>query len=50
MCFELYYSFFNECGCPCIWSIYIQNLEFILEDFTFDEYEVHLLLFFDNFG
>jgi hypothetical protein len=40
----------NECGCPWILSIDIQNWEFILEDFTFDEYEVPLLLFFDNFG
>jgi hypothetical protein len=29
---------------------HIQNLEFILVDFTFDEYEVPLLVFFDNFG
>ena len=43
-------SFFNECSCPCIWSIDIQNWEFLLEDFTFDEYEVPLLVFFDNFG
>jgi hypothetical protein len=50
VCFELYYSFFNECGCPCIWSIDIQNREFILEDFNFDEYEVSLLIFFENFG
>jgi hypothetical protein len=28
----------------------IQNLEFILEDFTFDEYKVPFLVFFDNFG
>ena len=27
-----------------------QNWEFILENFTFDEYEVPLLVFFDNFG
>jgi hypothetical protein len=26
-----------------------QNWEFILVDFTFDEYEVLLLVFFDNF-
>ena len=32
------------------WSIDIQNWEFLLEDFTFDEYEVSLLVFFDNFG
>ena len=31
-------------------SIDIQNWEFLLEDFTFDEYEVPLLVFFDNFG
>ena len=35
---------------PCIWSIDIQNWEFILEDFTFDEYEVPILVFFDKFG
>ena len=34
---------------PCIWSIDIQNWEFILVDFTFDEYEVSLPVFFDNF-
>ena len=28
----------------------IQNWEFLLEDFTFDEYEVPLLVFFDYFG
>ena len=28
----------------------IQNWEFLLEDFNFDEYEVSLLVFFDNFG
>jgi hypothetical protein len=27
----------------------IQNRMFILEDFTFHENEVHLLVFFDNF-
>jgi hypothetical protein len=26
------------------------ELRFILDDFTFDEYEVPLLPFFDNFG
>jgi hypothetical protein len=50
MCFELYYSFFNECGCPCSWCIDIQNSDFILEGFTFDGYEVPLLVFFCNFG
>jgi hypothetical protein len=29
MCFGLYYSLFNKYGCPCIWSIDIQNREFI---------------------
>ena len=29
---------------------HIQNWEFLLEDFTFDEYEVSLHIFFDNFG
>ena len=29
---------------------HIQNWEFLLEDFTFDEYEVSLRVFFDNFG
>jgi hypothetical protein len=28
----------------------IQNWEFLLEDFTFDVYEVPLLVFFDDFG
>jgi hypothetical protein len=28
----------------------IQNWEFLLEDFNFDEYELLLLVFFDNFG
>jgi hypothetical protein len=50
MCFELPYSFSNDCGCPCIWKIDIQNWEIILEDFKFDEHEVPLLVFFDNFG
>jgi hypothetical protein len=40
----------DEYGCPYIWSIDIQNWEFILEDFIFDKYEVPLLVFFDNFG
>ena len=31
-------------------GIDIQNWEFILEDFTFDDYEEHLLVFFDNSG
>ena len=44
-----YESFFNECYCLCIWNIAIQNWEFILVDFNFDEYEVSLLVFFDNF-
>ena len=43
-------SFFNKCGCLCIWSIDIQNWEFLLEDLTFDVYEVPLFVFFDNFG
>ena len=50
MCFELYYNFLNEWSCPCIRNIDIQNGELILEDFTFDAYEVPLLVFFDNFG
>ena len=29
---------------------YIFRIEFLLEDFTFDEYEVSLFVFFDNFG
>ena len=33
-----------------MWSIDIQNWEFLLEDFTFDEYEVPLLVFFGNYG
>ena len=39
----------NECGCPFIWSLDIQNWVFVLEDFTFDEYEVPIFVFFDNF-
>jgi hypothetical protein len=35
---------------PCILSIDVQNKEFILVDFTFDDYEVPVLVFFDNFG
>ena len=31
-------------------EIDIQYSEFLLEDFTFDEYEVPLLVFFDDFG
>ena len=31
-------------------EIDIHNWEFLLEDFTFDEYEVSFLVFFDNFG
>ena len=45
MCFELYLSFFNECGCPLYSELIV-----LLEDFTFDEYEVPLFVFFDNFG
>ena len=38
-----------------VFGAYIQNWEFILEDFTFDEYVVPLLgfllsFFFNNFG
>jgi hypothetical protein len=50
VCFELYYSFFNEYGCSCIWIIDIQNWDFILVDFIFDEYDVLLFVFFDKFG
>jgi hypothetical protein len=46
-CFVL---FFNECGFSCIWSIEVQNCEYILVDFTFDEFEVYFLDFFDNFS
>ena len=35
-------KFLNECGSPWIWSIDVQNWEFILVDFSFDEYEVSL--------
>ena len=28
----------------------IQNREFLLEDINFDEYEVHLLAFFEDLG
>jgi hypothetical protein len=31
-------SFFYECGCPCIWSIYVQNWVFFLVYFSFGEY------------
>ena len=34
---------------PCIWTIDVQNWEFILVNFTFDKYEVSLLIFFLNF-
>ena len=33
-----------------VFGVYIFRIgEFLLEDFTFDEYEVPLLVFFDNF-
>jgi hypothetical protein len=35
---------------PYILSIDIKNWEFLLEDFSFNEYELPLLVFFDNFG
>ena len=38
-----------ECGCPCIWSIDVQNWEFLLVYFFFDQYEVSFLILFDNF-
>ena len=31
------------------WSIDVKNWEFILVDFSFDEYEVSFLIFFDYF-
>ena len=34
---------------PLHLGIDIQKWVFLLEDFTFDEYEVSLLVFFDNF-
>jgi len=39
-------SLIYECRCSCIWSIDVQNWEFILVDFSFDEYEVSFLIFF----
>ena len=50
MCFELYKSVFNECGCSYIWSVDIQNCEFLLVDFTFDEYKVSSLSFLITLG
>jgi len=41
--------FFHECRCPCIWSLDIQDWEFILVDFFFDEYEVSFLIFLEIF-
>jgi hypothetical protein len=41
-------KFFYECGYICIWSIDIQNWEFFLVDFSFNEYEVSFLILFDN--
>jgi hypothetical protein len=49
MCALSFSSLFYDCRCPCIWSIDVQNLEFFLVDFFFDEYEVSFLIFFDNF-
>jgi hypothetical protein len=37
--------YFYECGCPFIWSIDVQNWEFILVDFSFDDYEESCLFF-----
>jgi hypothetical protein len=34
---------------PCIWSIDVQNWKFIVEDFSFEYYEVSFLILFDNF-
>jgi hypothetical protein len=31
-------------------ALIFRILEFLLENFTFEEYEVPLLFFFDNFG
>jgi len=33
--------------CPCISSVDIYDWEFILVDFSFDEYELSFLIFFD---
>ena len=39
-------SFMTECA---LLSIYIQNWEFLLVDFSFDEYEVSFRVFYDDF-
>ena len=36
-------KFLYEFGCPCIWSIDIQNCEFIFDELSFDKHEVTLL-------
>ena len=42
-------KFFYECEYPCIWSIYVQNWEFLV-DFSLDEYEMPYLNFLITFG
>ena len=41
---------FYEYGCPRIWSINVQNWEFPLVDFSFDEYEVSVPIFLITFA
>jgi hypothetical protein len=41
-------SFMNV-GTLGIWSIGVQNWEFLLVDFSFNEYEVSFLILFGNF-
>jgi hypothetical protein len=43
-------SFFYECGYLHNWDIDVQNWDFLLEDFSFDEYDVSFLISLDNFG
>jgi hypothetical protein len=41
--------YFYKYKCPCIWSIDVQNWEFILVGFSFFEYVVSFPTCFDNF-
>jgi hypothetical protein len=50
VCFEIQICFFYKCYCPCIWSIDVQNKEFIFMSFSFDENVVSSPYFLITFG
>jgi hypothetical protein len=49
VCFELYQNFFYERGCLYICGIDVQNWDFSLDGFSFDENEASFLILLDNF-